>query len=1009
VSGRERPHAFPGETSFANPGATQGRALRAPHRVPHAQSGAKSRRPRNIRSVILRTILLLRTTLRVALVSLLPLAAAAPVFGQAVTPSADTSASASANAPANAAPASAAPATAPVTANTATPATPAADDEEGEDVIILEEFTVKVSKEASYIGATATSGARVVADILDLPFSIQVLSKDFIDDFQLLDFEEQAAYIGGMTPGDPASGAPASSLRGYAAPVFRNGFRRTQRPESNSIRQTEVIRGPQSALFGFTSPGGVVNMLTKQPQTKFKSGVSSIYGAYSHRRASAYVTGPLIARRLFYRVDTEYYDMHRNTDYWFDRTFNISGSVIYKFTANTALTAEFEHSKKFMNDSIVGAFYIDRTADPDYAQFLADPFNAAYQNAEYGNQANWRRVPLSEYDNATVRDRLMSFNSAGTERRTTRENDSYYLKLEHRFASDVSMRINFGYSARHFLQHSVSSLSIWDPDWNEDYNPAYVPVSDHPYGNWGLQSGKWTQGNNTTTAYPGRRAQALHYDYDYKEYGFQIDFTKTWRTAIRQSSLLTFDYFREKSKFRQWYLRGDPTATTGRDSALRTALATMLGYPATQLPDAVWSAYITPDPFNPDTVIPLSGGRTITARDLYSLTPSFDTDTYPWVLSQGYDDVARKYSNIYDMERLTYGAFLSHQASLFNERVYIIGTVRQDFSEVAREIPFDWVLSEHAAAQARHPYIDLGVPLDMTNPAVAQMVKIGRENTGNTRALSYSTGISYGVLKDKKLVAYVSYGKSFDPSMQVDPFKGTIFGNRTATGLDAGIKGILRAPRNFIFRYEVSVYKIKEDNAAVRNPVWEANANLASEVEDLSELPDYYVPVKSEGQGMSIDISGDNLLTPGLAINGKIDWLDKTYATYPGHDDPADPQYRVGSRFTNTPARSLGMGASYRIGSGPLRALKFGLSHTYSPARLMTYFDPSTAGSLAQNERWLPRQSMWHGFIAYPRVIKKRFVLFQVNVANIFDDMTITPGSYMPNGREIRGSITLEF
>ncbi|MDR0352532.1 MAG: TonB-dependent receptor plug domain-containing protein, partial [Opitutaceae bacterium] len=169
-----------------------------------------------------------------------------------------------------------------------------------------------------------------------MPFSIQVLSKDFIDDFQLLDFEDQAAYIGGMTPGDPATGSPTNSLRGYGVPVFRNGFRRTQRPESNSIRQTEVIRGPQSALFGRTSPGGVVNMLSKQPQTKFKTSATARYGSFANQRVSAYATGPLIPRKLFYRIDAEYYDMERNTDYWFDRTFNVSGSIIYKITADTA-------------------------------------------------------------------------------------------------------------------------------------------------------------------------------------------------------------------------------------------------------------------------------------------------------------------------------------------------------------------------------------------------------------------------------------------------------------------------------------------------------------------------------------------------------------------------------------------------------------------------------------------------------------------------------------------------
>jgi outer membrane receptor protein involved in Fe transport len=897
-----------------------------------------------------------------ALAALL-LASAAPavLFAQAVPPPADA-----------APPAPALPSPAAITAASvanANAASAAADaDDRGEDVVVLEEFHVRTSKEASYIGATATAGARVVADIIDMPFDISVLSKDFIDDFQLFSLEEQGAYIGGMTPGDPSAGSPTNSLRGYSVPYFRNGFRRTQPPESNSIRQTEVIRGPQSALFGRAAPGGVVNALPKEPRTKFITGASVNWGSYDYQRATAYATGPLVPGKLFYRVDAEYYDRERNTDYYFQRVRNLSGTLRWKITSDTTLTAEIEHTNKLYNDYSAGVYWIDRTADPDYALFLTNPFNPAYLEPE--DKSTWRRRPITLYTDSAIRDRLMQFNAAGPERRSTRRNTSSYLQLAHRFAPDFSMRVNFGYSKRDMFQTTDNSLVVWDPDYAFDpvastvssaylYDAGSGAVSRVSSGMWGLDAATYA----ANTPLPGRRGGVTHVDHDYDEFGFQVDFTKSWRTdsGIRQSSLLTFDYFRNRHTQRSYeivYSGIDDAA----DNHLRAAIAAALGYTAADLPREVFNAWLSPNPFNLDPV--------------YALTPAFSFGPGSfWSRGQANNTSpgSFRFSNSWDVDELTYGALLSHQVSLFSDRLYLIASVRQDFSEIAREYPFTPVVQN-----------DDGTVFDV------------RESTGNARAMSYSVGASFGLI-GKKLVGYLSYGKSFDPdSSRVDPNTGAIYTAREARGVDFGLKGLILTSGNRQLSYTFSLYSITQVNEVGDNP----DSLADPENKSIPRLLEGYA---TRGRGMSLEVTGNNFLVNGLRLHGSISWLDKIYKENPYAE-------LVGTRAENSPVRMAGIGVSYSPRVAFLKGFGGGLSFTHAAARLRTAASPATDGRLAQDAYFIPAQNFVGAFLNYRRtILKKRTLLFQLNVTNLFDNMVISPAYFMPDGRTIRGTITLEY
>lgn len=385
---------------------------------------------------------------------------------------------------------------------------------EPEEPITLQEFKVSTLKEGAYMAPESASGTRVATPIIQLPYSVQVLTEDFINDFSLFEFSDQIQFVSGGAPDDPAVGSGgAARLRGFSVLAFRNGFYRTQAPDSNSIARVEVVKGPQSAVYGRVSPGGVVNYISKKPKNDFQSGLSYSVGSYDYQRADGYVTGPLIEKKLFYRVDAAYYDFQRATDFWFNRTVNVAGNVTYQWSAGTSVAFEFEHTDRTMND---------------------------YQNFQrWVDAAGIIQGSVFDIPNREIAERLIRFNVSGAYRRTTRSNDSYYVSLEHRFTPDFAMRANLGLSQREYETHAPGTA-----------------------GNWDLRQ------NGGRGAWASNRAMN-HVTIPARESGAQIDFTKRWPDrVVKQRSLLTIDVFHEETERDTWQLTGTP---------LDTAL-TALGY-----------------------------------------------------------------------------------------------------------------------------------------------------------------------------------------------------------------------------------------------------------------------------------------------------------------------------------------------------------------------------------------------------------------------------------------------
>ncbi|MDR1789611.1 MAG: TonB-dependent receptor plug domain-containing protein, partial [Opitutaceae bacterium] len=155
-----------------------------------------------------------------------------------------------------------------------------------DEVITLEEFYVGAAAPDSYIVSESMGGTRTGAKILETPSMVQVITSEFMEDFQTLDDYNDLPMIASYTPeGDDGRGGAPGRLRGFSPIKMRDGFPRTVLPTLANTKQAEAIMGPQSALYGQASPGGIINYVSKRPSATTRRYLTLAAGSNDYRRA----------------------------------------------------------------------------------------------------------------------------------------------------------------------------------------------------------------------------------------------------------------------------------------------------------------------------------------------------------------------------------------------------------------------------------------------------------------------------------------------------------------------------------------------------------------------------------------------------------------------------------------------------------------------------------------------------------------------------------------------------
>jgi iron complex outermembrane recepter protein len=222
----------------------------------------------------------------------------------------------------------------PALAQTA-PAEPQADDADVE----AEEIIVTASKREQ--------------TLQDTPISVAVASKQQIEQSQIRDLIDLQTLVPSLKVGQLQSSANTNFvIRGFgngannpgiepSVGVFIDGVYRSrsaaQIGDLPNITRVEVLRGPQSTLFGKNASAGIISIVTAEPQFDFGGSVEAVYGNFNSVILKGDVTGPIIADKLAFSLAGNYNkrdgfarDLNLNTDINDRNRYSIRGQLLFE-------------------------------------------------------------------------------------------------------------------------------------------------------------------------------------------------------------------------------------------------------------------------------------------------------------------------------------------------------------------------------------------------------------------------------------------------------------------------------------------------------------------------------------------------------------------------------------------------------------------------------------------------------------------------------------------------------
>jgi iron complex outermembrane receptor protein len=214
-----------------------------------------------------------------------------------------------------------------------------------------EEIVVTGEGQRGYRVPNATTGSRTDTPLRDLPFSVQVVPQELLQDRQVQSVNEALRTVAGVTPDNPSFSAfEGVTIRGFTGRnIIRNGLRDdtniNNRVAIPNIEQIEVLKGPTGALFSQGGPGGTVNIVTKKPLAISRYAVEGTIGNFDTYGGSLDFTGPLNdSKTLLYRLIAGASSTGTFIDFFDRRNYLIAPILTWQLSPSIKLTFEGEYS-----------------------------------------------------------------------------------------------------------------------------------------------------------------------------------------------------------------------------------------------------------------------------------------------------------------------------------------------------------------------------------------------------------------------------------------------------------------------------------------------------------------------------------------------------------------------------------------------------------------------------------------------------------------------------------------
>ncbi|MEX0326273.1 MAG: TonB-dependent siderophore receptor [Puniceicoccaceae bacterium] len=242
-----------------------------------------------------------------------------------------------------------------------------------DEVINMNPFVVQAYEDSGYLSGNAFSAYRINTPIIEIPFSIQVLNEEFIEDIVAVDVRDLVPYTAGVNlveKNNQVQEISEFSIRGIeSSRPKRNGMTRYLILDTTNVERVEVVKGPASTMYGAAEPGGIINYVTRRPTEVPTFGFDATIGSWNYYRAQLSASGPIVEDTLLYQIDASALDRKGYRDFDEEQRQFISSALEWRLSSMVTLIGEVEYLEREANPVSPNIIYNEEL----YENGLIDP------------------------------------------------------------------------------------------------------------------------------------------------------------------------------------------------------------------------------------------------------------------------------------------------------------------------------------------------------------------------------------------------------------------------------------------------------------------------------------------------------------------------------------------------------------------------------------------------------------------------------------------------------------
>ncbi|KAM3098463.1 TonB-dependent siderophore receptor [Phormidesmis sp. 146-35] len=274
---------------------------------------------------------------------------------------------------------------------------------EVDEDVAEEEITVTGEGQRGYRVPNASTATRTDTPIRDIPASIQVVPRQVLDDRNATELRDALETLGSVgSSGTRGTGIFGETFKIRGFDVLGDAYLRDGIPffslgtlDTNDIERVEVLKGPASVISGAVEPGGIINLVSKQPLFEPFYAASVTIGSFNTYRGAIDLSGPLNeSKTVRYRLNTSYENYGSFRDFVSGERFSISPTLTWDISPNTSLNiygqfiTERETIDEGLPETSNGVVNIPRSRflGESSTEFQQDQFNVSYMLNHRFNQ-----------------------------------------------------------------------------------------------------------------------------------------------------------------------------------------------------------------------------------------------------------------------------------------------------------------------------------------------------------------------------------------------------------------------------------------------------------------------------------------------------------------------------------------------------------------------------------------------------------------------------------------------